>query len=420
MAGTRANPSQSILSARSLATILFVRTVVNLDFRIVYPFLPAIARGLNVPLEVAGQLVAVQGGASLVAPLFGHLSDRYGRRRLMEAGLLLLMLAALAVAISDQYVPALLAFAGFGVAKALFDPAMQAYIGDAVPYERRGRVFAVTELAWSFAWLFGVPVSGLLIERVGWQAPWWLLAGLALVSLLATRLLLSPARRAPLAKGEKHTPLLGGWATLLRQPKVRALLVVGFGMMFATENVFIVYGAFLEDQFGLAIGAIGLVSTVIGLAELFGEGGAAAITDRLGKQRSVVLGLLCFGGMLLVLPWLGGSLAATLLGFAVMIFFFEYTIVSFIPLVSEVAPHSRATLLSMNVGMLGAGRMVAPLFGTLLYQRTGALFANSALSAVACLVCAAVAWRWLEETGSAEGGTRNERPLAADDLPAAK
>lgn len=397
------------LAGPSVATILYARTIINLPYRLIYPFLPTIARGLGVTLAEAGRLASVQGGVGLFAPLFGHLSDHYGRRRVMEAALYFMALATLLMALTNSYLPALLAFAGLGLAKALYDPALLAYVGDAVPYAQRGRAMALVELSWSFAWFFGVPLGGLLIERAGLRALWWVMAGLLVLAALATRRFLPPARHSRAAGEPEPLP----WQALLRLRPVQAALVAGFAMLFSIENVFILYGAFLEERFGLALGALGLISAVISAAELLAEGGAAALTDRLGKKRSVVGGLLAFAAVLLALPALSGNLLTTMGGFALAILCFEFTIVSFIPLMSELVPAARATMLAMNVAAMGLGRLVAPLIGTALYQQSHSLLPNSLLSLTVCLVGALVLWRGVADEGGARqaaGTEGNEEP----------
>ncbi len=383
------------LPRRELATFLFARTVANLNFRILYPFLPAIARGLGVSLAEVGHLVSVQGGIGLLSPLFGPLSDRHGRRRMMEISLLLLSLASALAFASGTYPIFLLAFAGFGISKALYDPALQAYIGDAISYAQRGRTIAITEMAWSFAWLLGVPLTGFLIEQVGWRAPWAVIAVLALGGAAATRMFLPPA--PPDARPHGAAPP-ASWQMLLRRRSVVASLLTGAGMILALENVFIVYGAVLENRFQLAIGAIGLASILLGVAELVAEGGAAVWMDRIGKKRSVVLGLLAFAASLLLLPVASAQLATAVASFALVILCFEWTIVSFLPLMTEIAPDARATLLSMNIAAMGIGRIVAPLLGTGLYERAGSLLPNALLSAVVCVLSAALLWWGVDES----------------------
>ena len=86
-------------SFRTQLPIVFaVRTAVNAPVRIIYPFLPSIARGLGISLTAASQLVTLRMVAGLAAPLLGLLADRYGRRRVMEVALSLFALASLLMA----------------------------------------------------------------------------------------------------------------------------------------------------------------------------------------------------------------------------------------------------------------------------------------------------------------------------------
>ena len=102
----------------------------------------------------------------------------------MLLGLVALVVGALLVSAAPAFAPALVAFALMGLGKAGYDPAMQAFVSDAVPYERRGRALAVLELSWSLAWLIGVPAAGFLIAAYGWQAPFLAIALAGLVSLV--------------------------------------------------------------------------------------------------------------------------------------------------------------------------------------------------------------------------------------------
>jgi DHA1 family inner membrane transport protein len=396
MQETPATPSENVppLSTLSLTAIVVGRTLSNLPFRITSPFLPTIARAVGVSLSSAGLFASALGAMSILAPLMGLLSDRYGRRRLMQVSLLLIAAMSVLAASSTNFNIVLLAFAGFGLAKALYDPSVLAYLGDAVPYSQRGRIMAIAEFAWSAAWLFGVPLGGILIEWAGLSALWWVVAVAATLTAVSVQVTLPPARK-------QHVPTNsdggGHWRVLVRNPVVWAVMLVSFFMMFALDNVFILYGAYLEDQFNLTLGAIGFLSIVIALAEAAAELGAVRWTDRIGKQRSVILGLTGFGVLVLVLPFAGGAAWMTVLAFAVAIFVFEYTIVSFIPLVSEVAPNARATLFGIYIGTLGVARIIAPLVGTRLYEATGSLLTSCLISAVCVWIAAFLTWQGIPE-----------------------
>ena len=91
-------------------------------------------------------------------------------------------------------------------------------------------------------------------------------------------------------------------------------LAISMLLVMANENVFIVYGAWMEDQFGLAVSALGVASIVISLAELVAESSSAGLVDRLGKRRAVLGGLLLNVLAYLLLPRIAGTLAGALAG----------------------------------------------------------------------------------------------------------
>jgi predicted MFS family arabinose efflux permease len=373
---------------RTVAVILFSRFALNVGARIVYPFLPAIGRGLGVPLETASLLLTVRALVGMTSPFFGILADRHSRRVAMLGGLAALVLGAALVGIAPSFAVALGAFALLGLSKASYDPAVQAYIGDGVPYKRRGRIMGILELPWSLAWLIGVPIAGFLIARTGWRVPFWVIAGLGVLSLLATWLLCPQCGRSPAAY--RPPP-----RTRLTRPSVMALLI-SFLLMIANENVFVVYGAWMESEFGLTVTALGLASMVIAAAELAAETSSAGLVDRLGKRRAVIGGLALGAFAYLLLPTLARNLGGALLGITLVVLTFEFTIVSMLPLVSELAPDARGTLLAVNVAAMSFGRVVGSLSGPRLWAQWG-LRANTLLSAGIVLVALLILWMGVSE-----------------------
>jgi predicted MFS family arabinose efflux permease len=373
---------------RTVAVILFSRFALNLQSRIVYPFLPAIARGLGVPLETASLLLTVRALTGATSPVFGLLADRHSRRAAMLGGLAALVLGTALVGAAPSFAVALGAFALLGLSKASYDPGAQAFVGDAVPYNRRGRIMGILELPWSMAWLIGVPVAGFLIVRSGWRAPFWVIAGLGALSLLATWLLFPRVSRNPADHRPPHR-------IHFTRPAVMALLV-SFLLTAANENIFVVYGAWMETQFGLTITALGLSSIVIAVAELAAEASSAGLVDRLGKRRAVIGGLALSGIAYLLLPPLARNLAGALLGITLVVLTFEFTIVSMLPLVSELATDARGTLLAVNVAAMSLGRVLGSLSGPRLWAQRG-LWANTLLSAVAVLMAMLILWTAVRE-----------------------
>lgn len=380
-----------------LGVTLLVRATINLPLRFAYPFLPAISRGLGVSLTMASALVSVRSLAGMGAPLFGVLVDRRGGRWVMALGLALMILGTTLVAGLPAYGAALVGFGMIGLAKSAYDPAMQAYISQRVPYERRGQALGIAELSWSATWL-GMPLGGWLIDHLSWRAPFAAIAVVGLLGWWLTRRALAAnqashqnppgLQNVPLPRAQRKEVLADLFLSfnhLWHDRHARLALVVTVALMLAQDNLIVVYGAWMEDAFGLTVTALGLASLVIGVAEAIAELGVALLSDRLGKRRAVSLGLALTAGGYLLLPRLTGNLTAALVGTAFAILVFEFSVVSFIPLVSGLSATARGTLMSLNVAALSAGRMIAAPLAVALY-RPGDLTRNGLLSAAMCLL----------------------------------
>ena len=70
----------------------------------------------------------------------------------------------------------------------------------------------------------------------------------------------------------------------------------------------------------------------------------------------------------LLLPLLGKSIPGALLGLFLFYITFEFTLVSIVPMMTEVMPTARATLMSFNVAALSLGRAIGAPLGTFLYH----------------------------------------------------
>src|SRR5919108_3068494 len=164
-----------------LLIFMILRTILNTLHRMVYPFLAVFARGLGVDIATLSLVVTLRSFIGMFAPVLGTIADQRGRRFGMLLGIFLFIAGMTLVTIAPSFWTFSLALLLAILSKYLFDPSMQAYFGDRIPYERRGTALAVTEGSWSLAFVAGIPLMGYLIARFGWNAPFPLLAGMGLV-----------------------------------------------------------------------------------------------------------------------------------------------------------------------------------------------------------------------------------------------
>jgi predicted MFS family arabinose efflux permease len=353
-----------------LVIFMLLRTILNTMHRMVYPFLAVFARGLGIDITTFSIVVTARSFSGLLGPFFAPIADRRGRRFGMLIGIVIFTLGTGLVAFYPNFytLSAALILGLFG--KYMFDPAMQAYFGDRVPYEQRGTALAVTELSWSMAFIIGVPVVAFLIARYGWTAPFPLLALLGILMFTAVWSIVPREDR-------HHDPVKDsreGYRAVFTSIPALAGVSIALWASAANELVNLVFGVWLEDSFGLKIAALAGASAVIGLSELGGEGLVAILTDRIGKPRALALGLMANAIASVLLPFMGKTQVGALIGLFLFYISFEYVIVSHIPMMSELVPKARVTILSLNIAGHSIGRALGALLAAFIYQQFGFLF----------------------------------------------
>ena len=144
---------------RQLLILTLGRLLQSSALRLTYPFLPAFARGLGVPLQAVTQLVALRAFAGFLSPILAPLAERFGRRASLAGSMLVFGLALLLLLVWPAYWALAVALIAIGVTKVVYDPALQAYLGDTVPYRQRGVALALSETSWAGAMLLGAPLG---------------------------------------------------------------------------------------------------------------------------------------------------------------------------------------------------------------------------------------------------------------------
>jgi len=331
--------------------------------RMVYFYQLRFDEGLGVDLTQMSNAMTLRSLSGIFSPLLSSVADSRGRKTGLLLGLVLYTIGAAQVIFIPVFPAFVVALVLTSTGYLIFIPSMQAYLGDRVAYERRSRAMAVTEMGWSLSLIIGVPLVAFLIARWGWLAPFPLLALLGGISLLIFSRIL-PKDTPP---KDNTSGLRINIGRVLTSPAAIAGLLMGASFSAANEMINLVLNPGLENDFGLQLAALGGLSIAIGFMELSGEAMVGIFTDRIGKVRAVAVGLILNCLALLMLPTLGNRLIGA--GLALFFFYmtFEFTIVSALPLMSEVLPAARATLMGTNIAMISIGRAAGAALASRLY-----------------------------------------------------
>lgn len=328
-----------------------IRIVINTLFRLVYPFMPVIGRGLNVEFKRLSQAIGWRGLMGFFGPLYAWLADTKGRKTGMIVGLLIFSAGMGVIILWPTFwgFTAMLILTTIG--KFSFDPAMHGYLGDRVMYKRRAFVLGITELGWSGAF-FGVFLAGILMDRLGWMSPFPVILGLSLLGVVALMIML-PSDKDDAASRQNLTENI---KSAFSSRYVIAGLMVTLTVSLSNEFVNLTFGSWLEDDFGMKITALGLAAAVIGVAELSSELMVSGFVDRIGKRRAVGIGITASTFAAGMMPFIAVNETWAFVALFIYYLAFEFTFVSAIPMMTELLPSARATVMAGNIACASIGR----------------------------------------------------------------
>lgn len=300
----------------SFGVVFAIVLIDMLGFGVVTPVLPGLIMDLThvdigTAAGYAGWLGAGYAAMQFVfAPVLGNLSDRYGRRPVLLAAVLMLGLDYLLQAMAPNFGWLIAGRLIAGVTGASFSPAY-AYIADVTPPEKRAANFGLMGLAFGIGFVVG-PAMGGLLGSIDPRLPFYTAAGLALANAVFgfffLKESLAPENRRPFDWRRANA------MASLRALKGQSPTVLWFVAALGTwQLAHIVYPAawsyFAIAAYDFTVGQVGVALAMVGFSSALVQGvGLRLFLPVLGEKRAVVLGVagLCVSAVLYTLarePW---------------------------------------------------------------------------------------------------------------------
>jgi len=361
---------------RLLSIGLITRLLVDTGVQIFFPFLPIIAKGMGLSTVVMGRLISLRSLMGLFAPLFGTMADRRGYRFTMRLSLLLVGLGFFVVGLSRSILLAAPGMALIGLGSFSFVPTLQAYLSNRLPYHQRARGLGILEYAWALSGIIGLYLVGQLLNVVSWRLPFFVLGGGLLVASLLYGILPKVHDRRGVATTVTLPTPQSQWQRFtsffdLGSNNRSAFATIGTSalLMFGAFNLFISYGTWLFEDYGLSAADLGQVALVMGLADLGGSVSVSVLSDSYGKRRSVLTGAIiaCLGFW--TLPLLDATLLTAVIGLIIARGAFEFAIVANMTLLSEQVPAHRAKLMTLGAAFTVLSIGLVGLTGPWVYEQ---------------------------------------------------
>jgi len=338
----------------------------------------------------------------LFAPVWGHLSDRHGRKPVLLIGLLGSGIALIGFGLADHLWLLFLMRALAGLLSSAVLPTAMAYVADVTDESSRGRGMGLMGAAMGLGFIFGPGIGGLL-ARFGHDTPFYVAGGLSLLN----------CAMAALALRESHAPKEPGEAKRMAAPwrafqsPLLPFYWVAFCVPFAMAALETTFPLFIEDRFGYGAFEMGWMFLFLGTAVALVQGVLLGrLIQRYGEERVLRYGLIVNAVGFLMVIAAGGwkSLTAALLVAGVGNQVMRPTNAS---LISKRTVHGQGVSIGMMDSFDSLGRIIGPLLAGTLYG-TNVLYPYLAATGVLVL-CRLSLWA-RPSRGSA--GVREDLPPA--------
>jgi EmrB/QacA subfamily drug resistance transporter len=207
-----------------LMSLMLTMFLAALDQTIVATALPTIGRQFGDVTSLSWIITAYLLASTAVAPVFGTLSDIYGRRATIITSMSLFIAGSILCAIAPNMTVLIIARGLQGLGGGGILPIVQTVIADVVTPRERGQYQAYFSGVWMAAGISGPILGGVFAEHLHWSMIFWINVPLGLTSLA---MLLPKMGRIPVFHRRRKVDWLGG--VLLMAAAVTMMLVLTWG-----------------------------------------------------------------------------------------------------------------------------------------------------------------------------------------------
>jgi DHA1 family tetracycline resistance protein-like MFS transporter len=356
--------------------VIFLTVLIDLiGFGIVIPILPFYAQRFGMAGLGYGMLVGAYAAMQFVATaVLGRLSDRWGRRPLLLATMLLNAAGYIAFAYAGSYAVLLMArlvsgFAGGNISVA------QAYVADITTSENRSRGMGIIGAAFGLGFIIGPAVGGLAGHYLGHAAPGLFAAGLSVINfVLAWQIL--PESLHEHHRTTKPMFAFGQFGRAFAHRELRWLMVVWFLTPLAFAGYTVALPLHTSRVFGWQEKELGWLFMVIGVCAAVIQGwGFGKLAQRTGDRPLLIVGMFGMALAIGVVPFLASGLS--LYGWTVVLALsnslFGPAATGMVSVLAD--PTEQGTVLGVAQSLAALGRLAGPAAIGALYDRGGAMMA---------------------------------------------
>lgn len=299
-----------------ILNLSLVSGLTMLGFNIISPVLPQYALTFSISIALTGWAISAFALARMFMDLpAGFLADRFGRKRNMVLGLLLIVVSSVVAGMADDYIVLIMGRIVQGVGSAFYVTSATTWVAQISSGQYRGRFMSLYSGLILAATCFGPALGGYSAVHLGIRAPFFVYGGFAVLGLLATlplRETIDRSRETGTTIQLKDMP-----AVLLNRPflLVNCSVLALFFLRASVRSTLIPLYATLN--LGLTEDKIGILLTVAAIVTSMFTFPSGWLSDKVGRKKPMMTCLFLSAIAVLLIP-LQKSLGGL---FAIMVFY---------------------------------------------------------------------------------------------------
>ncbi len=357
------------MNNKNMTILLISLVVVMMGYGIAMPILPFFIDSLGGRGIHYGLLMACYGVMQLIfAPVWGSLSDKYGRKPLLLLGMIGMGLAMGLFALSTQLWMLYCAMLLSGGMSSATLPAAQAYAADSTTKEERGGAMGKIGGAIGLGMVLGPGLGGMLASA-SLVTPFLIAAGFSgltfFIILAGLPESLSPENRSA-APRIKMMQIKGLWGNIFTP--------IGFGLIAAFIAIFgqtifsSVFGLYALARFEYGPEQVGFILMAMALMYALAQGLIVGpLTKKFGEEKTILLAMLgSAAGFLLIL--LAGTFISILLAMSFFILLNSLLKPSALAYISRHTTGNQGQAMGIAESYMSLGRIVGPLWGGMIFD----------------------------------------------------
>jgi MFS transporter, DHA1 family, multidrug resistance protein len=301
---------------RYLPLLFAVMFLVMAGFGIIIPVLPFFAEKVGANPTQLGLLMAVYSFMQLIfAPLWGRLSDRYGRKPILLIGISGLTISFFLFAVSTELWMLFAARIVGGLLSSATMPTAMAYVADVTTPENRGKGMGMIGAAVGLGFIFGPAIGG-VFSKTSLNMPFFIAGSLSFVTSLFVFLFLKESlpKEMRTEKSQQREPI---WKAF--SGTIIFLYILQFFVSFSLSGLEATFAYYAAKRANIGSTELGYIFMIMGLAGAFVQGGLIGkLIKKYGEgkviQSGIIVSAIGFALILLIKDFLTAALYLSIFG----------------------------------------------------------------------------------------------------------